>query len=39
MIYNLYRLVGYGDHVVGNNVLYREINIHGKAVQALSHMH
>ena len=35
MIYNLYRLVGYGDLVVGYKVLHREINIHGNAVQAL----
>ena len=35
MIDNLYRFVGYGEHVVGHNILYREIKIHGKAVQAL----
>ena len=35
MINNPYRFVGYGEHVFGYNVLYREINIHGKAVQAL----
>ena len=35
MIHNLYRLVGYEDHVVGYNVFYRETNIHGNAVQAL----